>query len=376
MLKRRWVEPFLILGLWTLFALYMTLQGHYVRASMGHPATWLQLAHSEFAYAYLWALLTPAILWLARRYRFDHMRWYWVLCIHAVACVVLSSVQKILFVILVPPSQAAYQAHYLNDWVRLIAFSMDYGLLLYCIVLVVYYAVDYHNRYEQGQLRASQLEARLAQTQLQALRMQLHPHFLFNTMHTISTLVRDDPEAAELMIARLSELLRVSLASSGIQEVPLSRELEFVKCYLEIEKVRFEERLELCFDVDPATLDAMVPNLILQPLVENAIRHGIANRREGGRVEVRSQMVGDTVHLWVIDDGPGLDRDGPNTHRVGVGLANTRARLERLYGARHDFVLRSASKGGVEAAIRIPFCHSGEKGNDGDTSQDSNADRR
>ena len=375
MLKRRWVEPFLILGLWTLFAFYMTLQGHYVRASMGQPATWTQLAHSEFAYAYLWAALTPAILWLARRYRFDHIRWYWVLCIHAVACVVLSSVQKVLFVLLVPPTQAQWQAHDLTGWVRLIAFSMDYGLLLYGIVLVVYYAVDYHNRYEQGLLRASQLEARLAQTQLQALRMQLHPHFLFNTMHTISTLVRDDPDAAELMIARLSDLLRVSLASSGIQEVPLSRELEFVKAYLEIEKVRFEERLELHFDVDPATLDALVPNLILQPLVENAIRHGIANRREGGRVEVRSQMVGDTVHLWVIDDGPGLDRDGPTAHRTGVGLANTRARLERLYGAKHDFVLRSASKGGVEAAIRIPFCHSGEKGNDGDNSQNSNADR-
>jgi len=262
-----------------------------------------------------------------------------------------------------------------TGWVRLIAFSMDYGLLLYGIVLVVYYAVDYHNRYEQGLLRASQLEARLAQTQLQALRMQLHPHFLFNTMHTISTLVRDDPNAAEEMIARLSELLRVSLASSGIQEVTLSQELDFVKCYLEIEKVRFEERLELHFDVDPATLDALVPNLILQPLVENAIRHGISHRREGGRIEVRSQMVGDTVHLWVIDDGPGLDRNGPATHRTGVGLANTRARLERLYGAKHDFVLRSASKGGVEAAIRIPFCHSGEKGNDGDNGQNSNADR-
>ena len=148
-----------------------------------------------------------------------------------------------------------------------------------------------------------------------------------------------------------------------------------MKCYLEIEKVRFEERLELHFDVDPATLDALVPNLILQPLVENAIRHGIANRREGGRVEIRSQMVGDTVHLWVIDDGPGLNPDRPKGHRIGVGVANTRARLERLYGAKHDFVLRSASKGGVEAAIRIPFCHSGEKGNDANNGQDSNPDR-
>jgi hypothetical protein len=163
-MKRRWVEPSIILGLWTLFAGYMTLQGHYVRASMGQPASWLQLAHSEFTYAYLWAALSPAILWLARRYRFDHIRWYWVLAIHAAACVVLASVQKVLFVLLVPPSQAAWQVHDLSGWVRQIAFSMDYGLLLYGIVLVVFYAVDYHNRFEQGQFERVQP---LAQHRLQ-----------------------------------------------------------------------------------------------------------------------------------------------------------------------------------------------------------------
>src|SRR5262249_5377631 len=160
--------------------------------------------------------------------------------------------------------------------------------------------VEYYARYQEGRVRASRLETRLAQAQLNALKMQLHPHFLFNTLHSISSLVNEDPEAAEAMIARFSELLRLSLENTGAEEVPLSQEVEFIERYLEIEQIRFEDRLHIHFDIDPQTLDARVPNLILQPLVENAIRHGIAEN-SGGRVEVRSRLVEGKLLLQVLD---------------------------------------------------------------------------
>ena len=226
--------------------------------------------------------------------------------------------------------------------------------MLYGIVLLVHYALKYYARYQEGRVRASQLETRLAQAQLQALKMQLQPHFLFNTLHSISTLVQEDPAAAEAMIARLSELLRLSLENNGVQQVPLSKELEFIESYLGIEQIRFEDRMQVRYDIDPETLDAQVPNLILQPLVENAIHHGIGGG--SGRIEIRSRHAEGKLILQVLDNGPGLgDPNASVQPGKGLGLANTRARLETLYGKAHDFVVRGASNGGVEAAILIPF---------------------
>jgi LytS/YehU family sensor histidine kinase len=166
--------------------------------------------------------------------------------------------------------------------------------------------------------------------------------------------VQENAEAAEAMIARLSELLRLSLENTGAQEVPLSTELEFVQHYLEIEQIRFDDRLEVRFDIDPQTLDAEVPNLILQPLVENAIRHGILPDR-AGVIEIRSRLAGGKLLLQVIDNGPGLACEKPSGQSgSGVGLSNTRARLAAAYGKEHDFLLRAASNGGVEAVILIP----------------------
>jgi two-component system LytT family sensor kinase len=352
----RWlVEWGVIFAFWSLFAIYMALQGHYDQQAVGQPITWALAFRSEFAYSYVWALLTPLILWLAKRFPVDHRGWYRTAPLHALACVVIVAIQKMVYVVLVPPSNPKWRPHDLASLVQVILITMDYGVLLYGIVLLIHYAVKYYVRYQEGRVRALQLESRLAQAQLQALKMQLQPHFLFNTLHSISTLVHEDPEAAETMIARLSELLRLSLENAGAQQVPLSTELEFVERYLEIEQIRFEDRLQIHFDIDPQTLDAPVPNLILQPLVENAIRHGFSGG-SGGRIEVRSHLVAGKLMLQVLDNGAGLRcervpaRSGP-----GLGLNNTRARLEAIYGKEHDFILRDASNGGVEAAILIPF---------------------
>ena len=353
MRKFRWVPGIVVFTSWSLFAGFMALQEHYTAQIIGKPMTWAYTLRAEFTYSYLWALLTPGVLWLAKRFPVDHRSWCRMVPLHAAACVLIVTAQKSAYVFLVPAFSPQWQVHDMASWLRSVMVSLDYGVLLYGIVLLIHYAVKYYARYQEGRVRASQLEARLAEAQLTALKMQLHPHFLFNTLHSISTLVNEDAEAAEAMIARLSELLRLSLENTGAQEVPLSQELEFIERYLEIEQIRFEDRLRVHFDIDPQTLDAQVPNLILQPLVENAIRHGIAHNA-GGNVEVRSSLVEGKLLLQVLDDGVGLVA-GKCLNRPGLGLSNTQARLDAIYGKEHDFVLRNASNGGAEAAIRIPF---------------------
>jgi signal transduction histidine kinase len=202
-------------------------------------------------------------------------------------------------------------------------------------------------------LQASQLETRLARAQLDSLKMQLQPHFLFNTLHSVSALIHEDDEAADLMIARLSDFLRLVIEHAGEQEVALVQELEFLNRYLEIQQVRFQDRLRVSIDVDPEALDAMVPNLVLQPLVENAIRHAVEPRAGGGRVEVSARRNGDTLCLTVRDDGPGL-RPGARTV-PGVGISNTRARLEQLYGGRQMLEIANHTAGGALVTVRFPW---------------------
>jgi LytS/YehU family sensor histidine kinase len=211
----------------------------------------------------------------------------------------------------------------------------------------------YYQGYRKSELRSAELAAKLAETQLQVLRMQLHPHFLFNTLNSIATLIHRDPDGADRMTARLSDLLRLTLENVGVQEVPLARELEFLESYLEIERIRFSDRLMVRIDAAPDTLDASTPYLILQPLVENAIRHGIAVRSSPGCVIIRSTRNGEMLSLEVIDDGPGIRSEA--VLRNGVGISSTRARLEKLYSEAHRFELINAEEGGLVVKLAFPF---------------------
>ena len=202
-------------------------------------------------------------------------------------------------------------------------------------------------------LQASELETRLARAQLDSLKMQLQPHFLFNTLHSVSALIHEDDEAADLMIARLSDFLRLVIEHAGEQEVALVQELEFLNRYLEIQQVRFQDRLRVSIDVDPETLDAMVPNLVLQPLVENAIRHAVEPRAGGGRVEVSATRHEETLRLTVRDDGPGL-RNGAQAV-PGTGISNTRARLQQLYGRLQSLEIANHPEGGALVTVRFPW---------------------
>src|SRR6185369_4509061 len=209
----------------------------------------------------------------------------------------------------------------------------------------------YYREGREREIHAAALEAQLAQAQLQTLKMQLQPHFLFNTLNSISALNHEDPRAANRMIARLSELLRLTLENDGAQEVSLHQELDFLKRYLEIQQVRFGDRLKVHFDVAPETMDARVPNLLLQPLVENAIQHGLAPFSAPGEIHIHASRENGLLCLRIADSGPGLPASTPSGAPDGIGLANTRARLQQLYGDAHRFELRNGAQRGAVAEV-------------------------
>lgn len=257
-----------------------------------------------------------------------------------------------------------------QSWVPRRALSpveLHMNLLTYWAVVGVSHAFYYYNRYRDREVAASRLEAQLAGARLELLRAQLHPHFLFNTLHAISELMHEDVERADLMLTHLSELLRLALENAGAHEVPLREELDFLHRYLEIQQMRFQDRLSVRVEAEPEALDACVPYLILQPLVENAIRHGVATREAPGRVEVRATRrapgpedpafpngAAHVLRLEVRDDGPGLPAGGAGL-REGLGLTNTRVRLRELYGPAQRCEITNIPGGGLCVSLEIPF---------------------
>lgn len=221
-------------------------------------------------------------------------------------------------------------------------------------IVLIAHAVSYYRRFRERELRAVQLEGQLAQAHLQSLKIQLQPHFLFNTMHSISALMMTDVQAADRMMTRLGDLLRMSLESAGTQITHLSREIEFLNCYLEIEKVRFAERLNVILDIAPETADAMVPHLLLQPLVDNAIKHGISKLTAGGEIRITVTAHDGELEIEITDNGPGLLNADTSAAR-GVGLRITRERLESLYGQKQSLELLSPVAGGTVTRVCIPF---------------------
>jgi two-component system, LytTR family, sensor kinase len=235
------------------------------------------------------------------------------------------------------------------EWQSIVV-ADTWGLAL---IVLIFHVIRYREQMRARELHQERLQAQLARAELQILKMQLQPHFLFNTLNTIYNLAPQNSRKAQLMIARLSELLRLSLEHVSTETVPLQRELEFLNSYLEVEKTRFEERLQIVFDIDPETLDAEVPNMILQPLLENSIRHGIGKKAAGGTIGITSRKAGSRLVLLVTDDGKGLS-PGLSSVVRGIGLSNTRARLAQLYGQDFHFDLSPAMEG-TKATIEIPF---------------------
>jgi two-component system LytT family sensor kinase len=361
--RRRWTRWALIWAIWTFIGIVFTLQGYFTSYRSERPVKFVDALNVQMSWSYLWALATPLVLWATGRLSIERNNWIRNSLLHIPISLVLSIIVTALGRVVIWLNWGYRMGMPLSfeSVTRFVILNFTEGIGIYLLIALTAYSFSYYRRFRQGELKTLQLEAQLSQSQLQALKMQLHPHFLFNTLHSISALLTKDTEAARKMITRLGDFLRLTLENSGTQEVTLQQEMEFLRCYLEIERVRFQDRLVTRMEVAPQVLDAKVPNLILQPIVENAIRHGIAPRSTPGLIEIQAKHHNGTLRIQVRDNGPGLPehRTSGILFKKGLGLANTETRLKHLYGAAHLFDLTNDPDGGLIVTLEIPFSTDG-----------------
>jgi two-component sensor histidine kinase len=357
----------LVLGAWTALAVVFALHNYLTFEADGRPVRFAHALWWSVAEWYTWAALTPVVVWLTRRWRMAGEHWARNALVLLIAAPAVASLQVGIehaadrLAWLVSGSPGMSVRYWLSDGGSTAPMELSYLLprkigfgFVTCIALyVVVHALDYYRLYRERELRAARLESALAAAQLQLLRSQLQPHFLFNTLNGIASLIPDDPRAAEEMVECLSDLLRASLRGSDATEVPLSEELRLLEQYLTIQELRFNDRLRVVRDIDPESLGAKVPPLVLQPLVENAIRHGLSGRPQGGEVRLVARRSNGALDIQVLDDGPGFD--DPLSVRPGIGIANTRQRLAHLYGEAGRLELGNREDGGARVRLVVPL---------------------
>ena len=363
--RERLLVAGLVVCFWTLFALANATGTFFYMQRSGNEVGFASIFLRSLPIWYLWASITLVTWGAAKRIDRSGMPRSAVASLHAGLSLVIAAGalalialynRHVIWPIVEEPFWATYS--------RFMAAALHYYVLFYAAILGAYYATNFHRKYRERELRTSQLTAELAQARLDALRMQLHPHFLFNTLNAVSALMEEAPQTARTMLAHLSELLRLALDRVDEPEVSLHRELSFIMRYLDIEKIRFEDRLDVHLDVDPSVCEALVPSLILQPIVENAIRHGAAPPDTVSRVGIHAHRSGDALVLRVTDNGPGVSEPpeaspslsaNERSPRGGIGLGTTRHRLRERYGDAHRFTLRTRQEGGAEVRIQLPY---------------------
>jgi len=367
---RPWLIWAVSFGVWSLVALAATLTIYKMYRSTDSPMRFMITLGWESCQILTYAPLTPFAFAFANRYPIRRENWGSRALLYlagglafALAHIALRAVTPYAywdskhreFASAIWDSQAhIFKVQWLVLQKQFFAGVVDDITGTFVPIVLVAHAVSYYRRFRERELRAAQLEGQLAKARLQTLKSQLQPHFLFNTMHSISSLMLTDVQAADRMMTRLGDLLRMSLESAGTQITTLSRELEFLNCYLEIEKVRFAERLTVILDIAPETLDASVPHLLLQPLVDNAVKHGISKLRTGGEIRISANAKDGELQLEISDNGPGIGMEG-GLPATGLGLRITRERLDSLYGLDQNVELLSLPGGGTATRICIPF---------------------
>jgi two-component system LytT family sensor kinase len=328
------------------------------RLAIGKPSTWLALTPLYFAAYSVWALFTPLIVWLGKRFPLESGKWVRSVLVHILCTPIIGITHGLITTLFDPwiwPEMTSFEP-FMHKLQRNFLMTGTDDIFIYWSTVFVVQGWLYYRRFRDRELRTSVLESQLAKAQLQALKVQLHPHFLFNTLNSVTELMHQDIRGAERVIMRLSDLLRMTLENIGTQEVTLREEIDFVKGYLEIEQTRFHDRLRVEYEIAPETLDAKVPNLLLQPLVENAIRHGIAKSSRGGLIQLKAEKQGDRVLVYVRDNGPGLKANGRSpSANFGIGLSTTRTRLDVLYPKEHTLLLENRPEGGLEVRIDVPY---------------------
>lgn len=364
-MKSRWLKIALIAAGWALVGLVLSLELYFNERAMNRgfegawkPTDFWELATPQFVRAMMWASLAPLILLLRRHVPLHRGFWVGGTAFHLLFSFVVMAVYYV----------GRWAGFYLwikgawppdGFWSEVVRGFYGRNLIdmaYYWGVLAVGHGLDIYQRYRREELKSAQLEARLIKTELQALRQQLHPHFLFNTLNTVAVLIREQKhEEAVTLLARLGFLLRMSLDQNCASEVTLRQEMDFLERYIEIQQLRFSDRLRFAIDIAEEAREALIPNFLLQPIVENAILHGVAPKAGPGRVDIIGRVAAGTLHLEVRDDGIGLPRRQPDRARQGIGLANTRERLAKLYGPQGRLELRSEPGRGVTVQIQLPY---------------------
>jgi len=359
-LRSRLVRGLLLFGVWTVVALiFATISYAASLAETNRRFGFGSALQLNLVLFYLWGLFSLLILWFSRRFPVEFpLRNVRNLVLHIPALLLFAGVHQAIHITTLwfvmprmreqfPTLATAYRFYY--------GFGFYIDLIIASLIIIAVHALLYYRKFRAGEVEQESLKAQLAQAELRALKMQLHPHFLFNTLHSISSLILEDPPKANSMIARLGDFLRLTLEHSDEQFVTLKQEMEFVRCYLDIEQVRFGDRLTVGLAIEPGTLAAQVPHLILQPVVENAIQHAIAPRAAPGKIQIAATKVGNMLRLEVADSGPGLAATGNGLRGHGVGVRNVRARLEQLYGRIFSFEMTNKAEGGLAVVLQLPF---------------------
>jgi LytS/YehU family sensor histidine kinase len=347
----------IVIVVWAVLAGVATTFSYDFRAHVGRPEPWTNLARVYFTAYLVWSIVfTPIVVWVSRRFTIGKQHLVRTISIHTITAVliaVMSSASRI-------PLHSVIYPQYKEQvpWSAFRSFFLANAyddLWMYLVVVAIAHGLIYFRKSQDRELRSSELERQLTEAQLHMLKMQLQPHFLFNTLNTAYTLIRRDVDSAERVIIQLSDLLRMTLDNTGAYEVTLHEEITFIGKYLEIEQVRFRERLTVRYEIDPDCLDALVPNMILQPLVENAIRHGIAPNARPGVIEIAARRRQGFLQLTVSDNGQGFTEVAASQRKDGVGLSNTKARLLQQYGSSSSLVLRPGRFHGLSAVALLPF---------------------
>ena len=354
----------MILCAWTIVGLLFAVRRIVVVNVQGTHVSWVIVGALELVYWYVWAAYTPLVIGLAKRFPLTGPRFVRHIAIHTITSLMMAPLASVTEYFL--GHGLLRSVFRINDpgVLRLLppfavsVLSMSFtGMLTYWLVVGLYQSIHFYQAAMERQTIAAQLETQLSHAELENLKSQLHPHFLFNSLHTIGVLMQEDVDAASRLLVCLGDLLRMALERRE-NEITLQSELEFVGKYLEIEQTRFHDRLKVHMDVPPDLLAVYVPSLALQPLVENAIKHGISVDSAAGRLEIAAQRHNGRVRLCIRDDGPG---PAPGSRlRFGVGLTNVRSRLKQLYGDESSLELTGGNGRGCEAIITIPLRSSHE----------------
>ncbi len=348
----------LVVGLWSLLSLVMAVTDFIAGHLTGSTPYLVRLAGAAILFTVVGAGTYPIARAIARRHPFNRRQWFATLAVVLVAGLSLASLLALLLAGIQSSFWWSYTAPESGDGLaQPFAANFHRGMRAYVVNVLMAYLINYHKGFRENDLRASRLESQLAKAQLQALRTQLQPHFLFNVLHAIVALVRkDDRDAAIGAVTGLSNLLRATLSSVEEQEISLAEEMRVVQLYLQLQQILLKGRLIVVMDLDPEALDAVVPSFILQPLVENAILHGVKGQIGEGKIDIHAGVVDKLLTLEVQDNGPGVQRTLAELEQSGIGLVATHKRLRTLYGDKFTFTLVSGPAGGALATVIIPLC--------------------